>query len=188
MPQPGPLTLPQVYTRRGPTSPPPARPQAGASGKVVDEGLACGSPGLKQLHPFLQLPDVRLQVSVTGLGFAELAAGEVRTVSPSGFQLERLLKVVTVPDSRPRPGEVLVGRSDGLQLLAQALSGKHLLLQGLLEFPQRHLGLCHRLRNGLRNGLWNCRFSLGMGTRLRAACGSWSIRDLGIGSRPGILL
>lgn len=67
----------------------------------MDEGLACGSPGLKQLHPLLQLPDVRLQVSVTGLGLAELAAGEVRIMSPSGLRLERLLKVVTVPDSRP---------------------------------------------------------------------------------------
>lgn len=101
MPQPGPLTLPQVYTHAaGPPPRPPPTP-AGASGKVVDEGLACGSPGLKQLHPLLQLPDVRLQVSVTGLGLAELAAGEVRTMSPSGFRLERLLKVVTVPDSRP---------------------------------------------------------------------------------------
>ena len=53
VPQPGPspsprcVHLPRAHLPR-------------ASGKGAGEGLACGSPGLKQLHPLLQLPDVRL--------------------------------------------------------------------------------------------------------------------------------
>lgn len=68
---------PGVHTRRGPTSlasPPPPSP----SGKGTPEGLACVSPGLQQLHPLLQLLDVRLQVSVPGLGLTELTAGRKR--------------------------------------------------------------------------------------------------------------
>ena len=64
-----PLALPQVCT------PAAGPPPPGTSGKGAGEGLACGSPGLKQLHPLLQLPDVRLQVAVPSLGLPELTAG-----------------------------------------------------------------------------------------------------------------
>lgn len=73
MPQPGPLALPTRCPHRPrPTSPPAT---FSALGVRADEGLACGPFSLQQLHPLLELSDVRLQVSIPGLGLAELTAG-----------------------------------------------------------------------------------------------------------------
>lgn len=70
----GPSPSPRCpHTPRAHLPPPPS-----PSGKGTREGLACVSPGLQQLHPLLQLPDVRLQVSVPGLGLTELTAGRKR--------------------------------------------------------------------------------------------------------------
>lgn len=87
-------------------------------------------------------------------------------MSPPGPEPDRLLAVETDPAPRPRPGKVLVSCADGLHLPAQALPCKHLLLQGLLELPQRHLGLLG-LRRG-RSGLRSRRFSLRGRTAVRA--------------------
>lgn len=59
--------LPQVYTCSGGPPPSPA-PQ----GRGAGEGLACSSPGLKQLHP--AAAGRALQVTTWSLGLAELTA------------------------------------------------------------------------------------------------------------------
>lgn len=45
------------------------------SGKGANEGLTCRSLRLQPLRPLLQLLDVRLQVSVPGLGLTQLTEG-----------------------------------------------------------------------------------------------------------------
>lgn len=158
VPQPGPLALPQgVRTRRGPTSPRRPRERGRTGGtrlRLPRPAAAPSAPAAAGRAP-------------PGLGSGPRPhgadCGEGKAVSPSRPGRDGLPTVATGPGGpRPRPGKVLVGRADGLQLPAQALPCEHLLLQGLLELPQRHLGRRRRRWNGLRS----CRLGLRAGPRL----------------------
>lgn len=92
--------------------------------------------------------------------------------------------MVTGPRAPPRPGEVLLALWMAASPLAQALPGQHLLLQGLLSSPQRHLRLCHRLLNGLLGtaaSAWVWKRGLGRSE-------AWGAFKAGLGSSPPLFL